>query len=787
MNRRLLRHGALVLAVGLTPALATAGTLTGTVTGEDGSAVVNGRIEIFAADGRALVPDPLYTDSAGHYAANVPEGACDIVYRAPVGVPLANRSVENVVVVGSIYRHETMLPDGVTISGVVTDPNGVPQVRVLPQFRDAVTGEEWLTLCAPSDALGRWSATVPAGTWDVAFIPPADAPGAGCVALPGLAIASPMTRNVQLPQTVDVGVHVTDPTGAALFGARVEVFDALVPGFDPAVTDVTDASGNVTLHLPTRDFDIRVTPPQDRAVMVATLRDVKVRGPVTLPEVRCEAGSFVTGRVRDAATSAGVPRVEVRFEKEGGGVFPIATATTNASGFFTAVVPDGDYMVDLRPMAGSRVARSFVDGFNVDGAASPLVTLPHAWLFKARVIDGTGAPVPAADVRVNKAGTDFVVPTANDASDRFGNVQVSLPNGQHEIDVVPAVATGLAGVRIRQDMAGSDVSVVDVVLPQGMLVSGRATDDIGRPVGGVEMIARDATTGETQPIAGGTTDAFGDFAVRLPAGTWTLEAVPPTPLRGASVTATVGGDTDVGTLVLASAIAVSGHVVDASGLPLRNARVTFTSPTDAGVVAQEMLTDGFGAFSRGLLRGPAQVRIEPVPGSPLKGAVRAFDVVGPLDLGTIMLGTGDLDGDGWGDMVDLCPAFTDPNQIDRDFDGRGDLCDNCRIISNASQADADRDGTGDPCEFTWGDVAPIGAPNGVLDVSDLVVALRMSVGIVQASPHEILRVNVAPADLTPASPADIMTPRLVDQTLDVSDIVLMLRAVAGVVALSPPR
>lgn len=83
--------------------------------------------------------------------------------------------------------------------------------------------------------------------------------------------------------------------------------------------------------------------------------------------------------------------------------------------------------------------------------------------------------------------------------------------------------------------------------------------------------------------------------------------------------------------------------------------------------------------------------------------------------------TGDSDRDGIGNACDLCPlpvaVYNDidvvtsvamqvrnvPNQADHDGDGVGDVCDNCPTVANCDdvdscQLDGDRDGIGDACE-----------------------------------------------------------------------------------------
>ncbi len=138
----------------------------------------------------------------------------------------------------------------------------------------------------------------------------------------------------------------------------------------------------------------------------------------------------------------------------------------------------------------------------------------------------------------------------------------------------------------------------------------------------------------------------------------------------------------------------------------------------------------------------------------------------------------DSDGDGACDNVDNCPLVVNPNQLDTDGDGMGDACDldddndglsdafelsigadplkkdtdgdgisdyvevnydgNPNAYTpgadlNPLSADTDGDGLGDgadplPLLFNYndGDVAPLGAPNGVIDAGDLVVMQHRS-------------------------------------------------------------
>jgi hypothetical protein len=60
--------------------------------------------------------------------------------------------------------------------------------------------------------------------------------------------------------------------------------------------------------------------------------------------------------------------------------------------------------------------------------------------------------------------------------------------------------------------------------------------------------------------------------------------------------------------------------------------------------------------------------------------------------------TADADGDGWGDLCDLCPHVYSEDQSDADGDGVPNEEDNCPCAINTDQADCDGDGVGDACD-----------------------------------------------------------------------------------------
>jgi subtilisin family serine protease len=166
----------------------------------------------------------------------------------------------------------------------------------------------------------------------------------------------------------------------------------------------------------------------------------------------------------------------------------------------------------------------------------------------------------------------------------------------------------------------------------------------------------------------------------------------------------------------------------------------------------------------------------------------------------------DADGDGFNHDTDNCRLVSNPDQAEMDGDGIGDACDNDIDgdgLTNAQEAtygtnpanqdtdgdglddgaevntygtnpliaDSDGDGLSDGVEVSTygtnptvsnkGDLAPRGAPNGVVDAADYLIMQRIVLGEIQPSAQELVLGDVYPAGAP-------------DGVINMSDLIILL-------------
>ncbi len=479
----------------------------------------------------------------------------------------------------------------VTLSGTVTDQNGVGIFGVQINFADSCTGVTAGATGNVTSATGTFRATVSAGIYDLEFVPPV---GSVFTALkiPSFDLTTSKTlATVVLPFGVVVSGHVTDTSGVPVSGVQVRFYP---PGGSDRVftaNDKTDASGNYNVVVLAGTYDLRYRPPAGTSYLTFVVLSVSIQANITLPTVALQTGLIVSGIVDD---SAGSPVINVGihpFDAATGVELTVTNNHTDVSGTYSVTVPPGTYLFEYKPpqctlLVGQKSGSTAVSA----DLTLPTVKLPTGVLVKGTVTDTHGTPVANVDTKYTGSSGLRVV-TTNSQSDTNGAYSAVVPLDTYSIEYVPPAGVRLAGVKLRGVNVNSNPTTLPTVqLPSGFFVTGRTVTSAGTPVFNVDIQFFVAGTTSDVYVANHTTDISGNFSIVTVSGTYDILFTPPS-------------TTGLGS-VLKQGIAVStdialGDIV----LPPLPLAVTSITPNSGSTVGGQAVTVSGTSFQPGATLG----------------------------------------------------------------------------------------------------------------------------------------------------------------------------------------
>ncbi len=232
------------------------------------------------------------TDLTGHYNVAVPAGIYEVSFDGPrPELPsdpplLAPGRLDEVSVDGTAdFSLPTItLQRGYLVDGEVLDGkgDGLPQVDLdflLPGTKDKI-----FTKNDNTDARGRYSTVVPAGTYDIQFNPPAGAIQAGKLRRGVTIAADTQLGSDTLFDGWAVDGFVRDGEGRPLREVDLEFRFTSDQARVPTAHDDTDASGHYLVRVLGGTYDIEYRPLVNALVEPATRPGVTVAGHRTLPD-----------------------------------------------------------------------------------------------------------------------------------------------------------------------------------------------------------------------------------------------------------------------------------------------------------------------------------------------------------------------------------------------------------------------------------------------------------------------------------------------------------------------
>src|SRR6266566_1821504 len=341
----------------------------------------------------------------------------------------------------------------VTLTGKVTDQNGVGIFGVTINFVDSCTGATAGSINNVTSSTGSFQATVNAGIYDLEISPPAGSLFTAQRIRDFDLTSSKTLATVILPFGVIVSGHVTDAAGLAVGDVYVHFYP---PGSNErffTVRDKTDPAGNYSVVVPAIGcglYDVKYGPPLGTRYLALTRATVPIAGHTTLPTVALATGVLVTGTVYDSA-GGGHPIINVNMDvvdAATGADLDLSHDRTDATGTYTIAVPAGNYLIDAKPEKCTLLVAQESAPVTVPADTTlPRVNLAGGVLVKGLVTDTRGTPM--ADANTNYFHSDPVtnklvqVLTWDDHSDATGAYSAVIPgNDTYTIDYFPPFTVG---------------------------------------------------------------------------------------------------------------------------------------------------------------------------------------------------------------------------------------------------------------------------------------------------------------------------------------------------------
>jgi len=468
----------------------------------------------------------------------------------------------------------------VTLSGKVTDQNGVGILAVHISFIDSCTGQATGAVGNDTSSTGTFTATVVSGIYDVEFSPPAGSLFTAYRIRKFDLTASRVLAPIALPYGITVSGRVTDGVGAGIANVYFHVFP---PGSGErvyTVRDLTDASGNYSVVVAPGTYDLKYGPAAGTRYLGLVRPSVAIPGNTTLSTVALGTGVVVTGNVTSSTGAKPVINVNIdlRDSVTRTSVFT-SHDRTDASGNYNVVVPAGTYLVDIKAEKCTLlVSQESAPTQILADTALPPVSLTSGVLVDGTVTDTRAVPIADVDLNyIDSAG--IKVFTWADNSDATGAYSAVVPPDQYTVEYTPPAGSRLAAVQLQGVDIPNATTLPPVQLPDGVFVTGRTVRVNGAPLQDIDLdffpgggIVKTFTPRDNS-------DATGRFSVVVVPGTYDIRFQPPSTTTFAAKRlhgVNVSGDLNLGNVVIEQGLVVTGTLTAfTSGLPVVNADLDF--------------------------------------------------------------------------------------------------------------------------------------------------------------------------------------------------------------------
>jgi len=497
-----------------------------------------------------------------------------------------------------------------------------------------------------TNSFGYYFADVLAGTYDITFAPP---PALGLLGaeLTGVSLMVDTTLpDVFLAPGIIVSGTVLDTLGQPVIDVDLNFVDQADGQVVSTPGDKTDALGHFTVVVPAGTYNVSFRPAVDVPLAPQRLTNVTLAVDTVLPTVVLQPGLQVSGTVVDSLGMP-VPNMDLDFFDASTGAFVYTIRDhTDGSGAYSTFVGQGSYNIHFIPPPDSNfVAQKLINVSVTADITLPDVILETGAVITGFVVDTLGVGIAGVDLNLFNASTGLGVFVAYDTTAADGSYRIVVSPDIYNVQYAPVAGSRYVAARTPGLPLLVDQQLPDVVLQEGLFVSGAVYDEFDVPIAGVDLDFFDSATGLKVFTANDDTNANGIYSVPVPQGEYTIHLVPPRQsnyLPQKLFNVLVLGDVVLPDSILQTGFAISGIVQEPAGQPIRDVDVDVVDAvTGSGVFIVHDNTDVAGQFRVVVSAGNYFVRLyPPVEDRLLPSSTPETVLAADLDLGVLVLQPG---------------------------------------------------------------------------------------------------------------------------------------------------
>jgi hypothetical protein len=358
-----------------------------------------------------------------------------------------------------------------------------------------------------------------------------------------------------------------------------------------------------------------------RFLRIAAVMAGVLLGAMFVPEM--SHAVCISGYVRDAGGAA-VAGADLDVVDVVTGVKLITpNDNTDAAGFYNICVLPGVYYLFADAARGSHLLGTVVrvDVSNNQSVAVDL-TLLAGLVISGKVTNALGTAQSGVNIDVDSVGGGRVR-TPFDTTYADGTYWLVVPAGTFRLRYDARPGTRMRGVQFDAVLISSD-TVIDVVLPDGFLITGSVVNSLQTGIDGVAIDIRDQLTGQKVYASNDKTSGGGLFSIAVPSGLFQARFVPPAGSRYVAQirdSVSVVGDIALNQL-LPEGVLVTAIAVDSAGMPIKGVDLDVKlSSTGMKLFTPNDVSDALGRVVTALLPNFYTIQFQPPTSLPFGEAV----------------------------------------------------------------------------------------------------------------------------------------------------------------------